>query len=103
MKLSIYKVMRKLKNIYLLLTIMFCVVSVSSKAQSSFGEYRPSQEYSQYTRSSQYISVADGTKLAVDVFRPAVNGQVETKPLPVIFYYGRYWRAKQLADGTIMT
>jgi len=72
---------------------------------SKFGEYSGYEEqlYSQYTRTSQYVTVEDGTPLAVDVFRPALKGQVEGKPLPVIFYYGRYWRAKQLTDGTIMT
>ena len=75
----------------------------ASSAESSFGKYSSQKKYAQYTRSSQYIKVTDGTKLAVDVYRPAISGEVESAPLPVIFYYGRYWRAKMAPDGTIMT
>ena len=59
--------------------------------------------YGRYQRQSIYVPVKDGTRLAVDIYRPMTAAGVETKPLPVVFYYARYWRAKQLPDGAIMT
>ncbi|MEO9944682.1 MAG: CocE/NonD family hydrolase [Paraglaciecola sp.] len=88
---------------YLCFTVLLGSASIASSTESSFGKYSGKKTYAQYTRSSQYISVTDGTKLAVDVYRPATGGEVESEPLPVIFYYGRYWRAKMSPDGTIMT
>ena len=60
-------------------------------------------QYSRYQRESIYVPVKDGTRLAVDIYRPMTDAGVEQKPLPVIFYYARYWRARQLADGSIIT
>jgi len=104
MKLSIITAVKNMTVLRSGVAAICLAVSVGAMAaNSSFGQYTEKPQYSQYTRSSQYIAVADGTKLAVDIFRPATNGKIETKPLPVIFYYGRYWRAKQLPNGTIMT
>ena len=40
------------------------------------GEYSGYSEpvYSEWQRTSFYVEVRDGTKLAVDIYRPAVNG-----------------------------
>src|SRR5262245_19727209 len=44
--------------------------------------------YPSYGQSSQYVSMRDGTKLAVDVYRPKdANGQMVTKPLPVVWLH----------------
>lgn len=59
--------------------------------------------YTRYQRQSVYVPTRDGTRLAVDVFRPMTEAGVEQKPLPVIFYYARYWRARQLPDGSTIT
>jgi len=54
-----------------------------------------------YQRTSQYVEAVDGTKLAVDVYRPLLeNGEVETRPLPVIWHYTRYNRAG-FRDGEV--
>ena len=62
---------------------------------SSFGAYGGYSEaiYDGYQRTSQYITARDGTKLAVDIFRPTKNGQVAQEPLPVIWTHSRYHRA----------
>lgn len=62
---------------------------------SRFGEYSGfSQEiYDGYQRTSQYISVRDGTRLAADIFRPTLCGNVVTDPLPVVWAHERYQRA----------
>ncbi|CCA90968.1 CocE/NonD family hydrolase [Novosphingobium sp. PP1Y] len=53
-----------------------------------------SQDYPDYRRESFYVPAADGTRLAVNVYRPATGDMVESRPLPVIFaatpYRARY-------------
>ncbi|MDG2521223.1 CocE/NonD family hydrolase [Caulobacter segnis] len=73
--------------------------------QDGFGVYPPIQgeAYSRYERRSLYVPTRDGTRLAVDVFRPMNAQGVEARPLPVIFYYARYWRARRAADGAVQT
>lgn len=44
----------------------------------------PSEGYSQSIRASQYVAVRDGTRLAIDIYRPVVEGKPVEKPLPVI-------------------
>ena len=70
---------------------------------TAFGEYDREPVYRQFVRSSLYVPVRDGTKLAVDVFRPAVDGVAVAEPLPVLFTYSRYWRATEHPDGSIAT
>ena len=70
-----------------------------------FGRMPPVEgpDYTRYQRQSIYVPVKDGVKLAVDIYRPMTAAGVEAKPLPVIFYYARYWRARQFPDGSILT
>ena len=46
------------------------------------------------SRASQYVEVRDGTLLAVDIYRPTLNGRVVEEPLPVIWSHTRYQRAR---------
>lgn len=46
-----------------------------------------------WIRISQYVAVRDGTRLAVDIFRPAKHGKPVVEPLPVIWTHQRYHRA----------
>jgi hypothetical protein len=50
-----------------------------------------SPEYKSYVRSSQYVSMFDGTKLAVDLYLPS-DGPPNA-PFPVLFNYHPYRRA----------
>jgi len=43
------------------------------------------QPYSEVQRTSFYVAVRDGTRLAMDLYRPAVGGQPVATPLPVIW------------------
>jgi hypothetical protein len=58
-----------------------------------------SPEYTSFTKSSQYIEMSDGVKLAVDVFLPAggSSGEPSAKPeatsFPVVFQYTPYTRS----------
>ena len=70
------------------------------------GEYRgkPYSEriYTEWVRTSQYISGRDGTRLAADIYRPARAGIAIQDPMPVILRYERYQRAS-LQDGKVVT
>ncbi|MGE5551136.1 MAG: CocE/NonD family hydrolase [Bacteroidota bacterium] len=92
-----------------LLCIMILLVKFA-RPLSAGGEARISrpgvyQGYSRrlypgWKRSSQYVTVRDGTKLAVDIFRPAVKGRPVTEPLPVIWTQTRYGRRMRFLWGS---
>lgn len=50
-------------------------------------------------RRSIYITVRDGTRLAADIFLPAVEGEPLAGPFPVLWAYDRYQRARERSDG----
>jgi len=73
---------------------------------SRFGEYRgySSERYTTWERSSRYVAVRDGTRLAVDVFRPVDrHGDVARERLPVVWMPKRYVRATVRPDGSVST
>lgn len=59
--------------------------------------------YEEWVRFSQYVPVRDGTRLAVDIIRPAKEGKPVEEPLPVIWTHHRYHRAHVMEDGTVRT
>ncbi|HVO70107.1 MAG TPA: CocE/NonD family hydrolase, partial [Aggregatilineaceae bacterium] len=59
--------------------------------------------YDGWTRTSQYITVRDGTRLAVDIFRPTQHGVVVDDPLPVIWTQHRYHRANVDSEGQVVS
>ncbi len=65
---------------------------ISSKLSGKYREYLQ-PIYKKWVRTSQYITVRDGTRLAVDIFRPAKNGKPVIIPLPVIWTHHRYHRS----------
>ncbi len=50
-------------------------------------------------RESRYVPVRDGTKLAVNVYHPAVEGRVSAARLPVVFSYTPYRARFRGPDG----
>ncbi len=88
------------------ITLILCGVVVTSFAQpkiSKPGVYSgyQTQTYDGWKRFSQYVSVRDGTKLAVDIYRPTLKGEVVTTPLPVVWQFTPYRRATLGKDGQI--
>jgi hypothetical protein len=67
------------------------------------GEYRGYSEpiYDEWVRLSQYVEMRDGVTLAVDIYRPAVNGVPVEEPLPLVWTHHRYHRADVGDDGNI--
>ncbi|HEY0961327.1 MAG TPA: CocE/NonD family hydrolase [Pseudomonadales bacterium] len=53
-------------------------------------------------RSSLYVPVRDGTRLAMNVYRPARDGIAVDTPLPVIFMFTPYRARYRNADGAIV-
>jgi uncharacterized protein len=49
--------------------------------------------YDGFTRFSQYVTVRDGTRIAIDYYRPTKNGVLHTEKLPVVWTHDRYFRA----------
>ncbi|MCK4337438.1 MAG: CocE/NonD family hydrolase [Candidatus Aminicenantes bacterium] len=62
---------------------------------SEFGHYHGYSEdiYDSWIRTSLYVSMRDGVKLAVDIIRPVKNGEIEQAPLPLVWTHNRYRRA----------
>ena len=60
--------------------------------------------YDGYELTSRYISMRDGTRIAIDVFRPTRNGALEEGPLPVLWmhtpYNRRHFRGDALTAAT---
>jgi putative CocE/NonD family hydrolase len=72
---------------------------------SALGVYRgySNERFDAWKRTSQYVAVRDGTRLAVDIFRPTIGSVLHSDKLPVIWTSKRYQRATVNADGTLQT
>jgi uncharacterized protein len=83
----------------LTLALLPLVASVPATATppkvSEFGKYSGYSEavYDGWVRSSQYVPMRDGTRLAVDIVQPTLHGKVATERLPVVWTHHRYQRA----------
>ncbi|MFH2129591.1 MAG: CocE/NonD family hydrolase [bacterium] len=72
---------------------------------SRFGEYRGYTEeiFNGYIRSSEYLTLKDGTRLAYDLLLPANDGKASRDPLPVLFCHTSYLRAYNMVeDGRVV-
>lgn len=56
-------------------------------APSSFGHYQPGPRYTGQVRTSFYLPLRDGTRIAINLFRPAVNGRPAGGRFPVIMHH----------------
>jgi hypothetical protein len=88
---------------------VWLIASLSTPAEAQDRVSAPGQYsgyspvlYDGYQLTSQYVPVRDGTKLAVDVIRPTLNGEVVTTPLPVVWmhtpYNRRYYGGRLAAE-----
>jgi uncharacterized protein len=67
---------------------------------SEFGKYEGYSEalYDGTQRSSDYLTLSDGTRLAYDLIVPTKKGAPAGKPLPMLFKYTPYGRAWTIFD-----
>jgi hypothetical protein len=70
---------------------------------SRFGQYSGYSPvlYDSSVRTSLYLTMRDGVRIAIDVIRPAKGGKVEQAPLPVVWTHNRYRRAFKVKDRLI--
>ncbi len=94
----------------LLIVVLAAPAAAPTAAQSDTrvsrpGEYQGYSEmlYDGWVRTSQYVAVRDGTRLAVDIFRPTLKGAVVEDPLPVIWTHDRYHRANLDENGNVVS
>ena len=59
------------------------------------------QPYPEFARSSLYVPVRDGTRLAVNIYRPAKGESVASERLPVIFSFTPYRARFRGFDGVV--
>jgi len=73
--------------------------------RSAFGEYEgySASRFDSFVRESRYLPTSDGTRIAIDIYRPAVGGVAAAEALPVALLVTRYWRSAELEDGSIRT
>jgi putative CocE/NonD family hydrolase len=87
--------MRKVTAAAICTAIALSAIAVSAEGPiSKPGEYQGYSPalYDGYQLTSQYIAVRDGTKLAIDIYRPTLNGVVVTRRLPVVWSNTPYGR-----------
>jgi len=74
--------------------------AVDASKVSKPGEYSgwSSMPYDGHQRSSFYVAMRDGTKLAVDLYRPTKGGVVASEKLPVVWMHSPYNR-RSYRDG----
>jgi putative CocE/NonD family hydrolase len=92
----------------LLLAAMLAAASIAAaQATPRVSEFNRYSGYSQpvydgWVRSSRYVATRDGTRLAVDIFRPSLKGKVAEEKLPVVWTHHRYQRA-HVEEGKVST
>ena len=71
---------------------------------SRFGEYKGFSEeiYDSSVRTSQYLTMRDGIKIAIDIVRPAKADKIHEDPLPVVWTHTRY-RRSFIREGKLMS
>ena len=77
-------------------TSFACAVAAMSLALPA-----AAQDYPDYERQSLYVPVRDGTRLAMNIYRPADADGVETGKLPVIFVFTPYRARYADKDGVV--
>ena len=72
---------------------------------SSFGRYEGFSQrcFDTWRRESCYVAMRDGTRLAVDILRPAIGEVAVDEPLPAIWTHTRYQRASFTREGVVRT
>lgn len=76
----------------------------SEARESSPGVYRGYSEarFDEWQKTSQYVSMSDGVKLAVDIYRPSVNGRPVEEKFPVVWIHTPYRRAYTDPKGEVV-
>ncbi|MGA2096168.1 MAG: CocE/NonD family hydrolase [Candidatus Acidiferrum sp.] len=79
-----------------------CLLTLSLLGQSAPWPLAGHETYSTSVRTSQYVTVRDGTRLAIDIYRPQSAGQPVDRKFPVILVATPYHRSSE-NNGEIRT
>ena len=96
--------MKKITLIVFLIIMALVLLVVYNRQNqqkiSRFGQYRGYSEpgYDIYVRSSAYLTLEDGTRLAYDLYLPANGDQPSEEALPTLFKYTPYLRTFTIFD-----
>ena len=75
-----------------------------STEKMTLDDYIYSKEiYNGYQLTSQYLTMHDGVRIAIDIYRPTLDGVLHTEKLPVVWTATQYLRAKVLPDPPYRT
>lgn len=75
---------RRIKDAIFSLALLGVSTWASAGVASHDGYVMPRATYAETVKVSQYVTVRDGTRLAIDIYRPAIAGKAVDKPHPVI-------------------
>ncbi len=86
---------------------LFCLMLASAAGAESaaVGANKPpvpERVYSEAVRESLYVPARDGTKLAINIYRPAVQGKASAAPYPVVFAFTPYRARFRAANGSVV-
>ncbi|MFT4089328.1 MAG: CocE/NonD family hydrolase [Asticcacaulis sp.] len=88
-------------------TIVSAQESPAAKTEkiSEFGRYSGYSipTYDGHVRTSEYMTARDGTRLAVDIYRPTRNGQLTNEAFPTVWIFTPYNRSTRRSDGKLET
>lgn len=78
------------------------VKASTSENVSEFGKYQgyTTNLYDGYRRTSDFLTLSDGTRLAYDLYLPTKKGVPASQPLPVLFKYTPYGRSWASFDNS---
>jgi putative CocE/NonD family hydrolase len=87
-------------GLLLILLIVYRMKSTNQAKVSEFGKYQGYSipDYDGSKRTSDYLTLSDGTRLAYDLIIPTKRGLSADKQLPVLFKYTPYGRAWTIFD-----
>ena len=89
------------KAVILLIPVLILALGQPLPADSGRDAGNSAERYDSWVRSSVYVSMRDGVRIAVDIFRPARDGKPAEEKLPVVWTLKRYVRA-WLQNGKIV-
>jgi predicted acyl esterase len=96
MKKKVWKIVIPIVAVVLLLIVLIVIGQrkTSNTMISEFGKYQGYSEalYDGTQRTSDYLTLSDGTRLAYDLIIPTKKGVPADEPLPVLFKYTPYDR-----------
>ncbi len=80
------------------------ISSADAQKESRPGVYRGYSQarFAESVKTSQYVAVRDGTRLAVDIYRPAIAGRAVEEKFPVVWVHTPYRRAFRDASGKVV-